>query len=154
MDEINQIIILGDLLYYGSIHHFKSDENITRISNLLNTYAHNIIAVRGNNDDKKNDNYFDFDIIDNYQTIEVDSKVWYLTHGHCNHTLPFLEDNTILLSGHSHMSELRDVYINPGSLSLPRGGTCRSYILYENNKFTLYDLEQEMIVDQIKLKEQ
>ena len=37
------------------------------------------------------------------------------------------------------------IYINVGSISLPRDNSPYSYCIYENNKFTLYDIEGNII---------
>ena len=36
-------------------------------------------------------------------------------------------------------------YINPGSISLPRDNTEGSYIIYEDDKFYLYDIDNNLL---------
>ena len=42
-------------------------------------------------------------------------------------------------------------YINPGSVSIPKGGTTNSFIMYENREFSLRDLETCDEIDNIVL---
>ena len=42
------------------------------------------------------------------------------------------------------------IYINVGSISLPRDNNKPTYMIYENKKFTIYDIEDK-IIDSIEL---
>ena len=74
---------------------------------------------------------------------QVGDRLIYLHHGHKE--LPPLVKGTIVISGHTHIpvAEKRDgmIFINPGSVSLPKGGYPASYCLLEDNTFTIYELE-------------
>ena len=67
--KIDHLVLLGDLGYYNE-----------QVFNLLNLFKDIIISVKGNNDffndsiKFKNDDY--------YQTISIDNKTWFITHGH------------------------------------------------------------------------
>ena len=37
------------------------------------------------------------------------------------------------------------IYINVGSISLPRDGNKPTYTIYENKKFTIYDIDGNVI---------
>ena len=51
----------------------------------------------------------------------------------------------MLLCGHTHVPACNEyddfTYINPGSVTLPKGGSERSYIVFEDGKFTFKTLE-------------
>jgi predicted phosphodiesterase len=56
-----------------------------------------------------------------------------------------LKKGDILLHGHTHVPvavEFGDgnVYINPGSVSIPKENSPKSYILYENRSFSFCEL--------------
>jgi predicted phosphodiesterase len=60
--------------------------------------------------------------------------------------LPPLGEGDILLHGHTHVPAVEPFgkgnwYINPGSVSLPKEGSPKSYLLWEGRTFTFYDLE-------------
>ena len=81
----------------------------------------------------------------------------FATHGHVyspGNPPPFVEFD-VLLNGHTHISALDNMrdyyYINPGSVSIPKGGTTNSFIIYENREFSLRDLETCDEIDNIVL---
>ena len=60
-----------------------------------------------------------------------------------------MKKGDILLNGHTHLQALEDMgdylYINPGSISLPKGDDVNSYMIYEDGIFTIRDLEGRSI---------
>ncbi|MBR4262817.1 MAG: phosphodiesterase [Bacilli bacterium] len=141
-EKCNFIFCLGDLFSPG----WDSEE----VEDLLNSKASNIICMKGNNDTYIYGRLY-FNLVDGYLKQNVDNHNFYLTHGHrYNRDIhPFLNDGDILVYGHTHrgmlLKENNKYYINPGSLSLPRDGTDGSYIIYENNRFNLYDIDNNLI---------
>ncbi len=102
-----------------------------------------LFQVRGNND-------YD-SMYPSERTITLAGKRIYMTHGHRQRvyygtdTLYYTaaqEQADIALFGHTHMPYLENeggiIIMNPGSISLPRGGNERSFafITIENNKIT------------------
>ncbi len=102
-----------------------------------------LFQVRGNND-------YD-SMYPSERTITIAGKRIYMTHGHRQRvyygtdTLYYTaaqEQADIALFGHTHMPYLENeggiIIMNPGSISLPRGGNERSFafITIENNKIT------------------
>ena len=46
-------------------------------------------------------------------------------------------------------------YVNPGSISLPKGLYDKSYAIYENNKITIYEIDGKKIMEEkIKVEEE
>lgn len=109
-----------------------------------------VIAVKGNTD-------FDCEA-DIEKVISIGKKRIFLTHGHA-YNVKFtldrlyykaLETNSdIVIFGHSHMQTLvneKDItFLNPGSVSRPRGGKKPSYaiidVIQERFEIKLYDLD-------------
>ncbi|MBQ7618086.1 MAG: metallophosphoesterase family protein, partial [Desulfovibrio sp.] len=56
----------------------------------------------------------------------------------------------VFLHGHTHIPRGETVqgfhFWNPGSLSLPKGGSTRSYAIYENGSFTVYTMNDEVVL--------
>ena len=132
--NFDYLILLGDLGYYNN-----------QVFDLLNIFKDKIISVKGNNDI-----YNDLTQFDNtklYQTINIDNKTWFLTHGHIYNEYTDT-DYDIYLQGHTHIPrvEKKDnkIYLNPGSIGLPRNGV-KTYIYYEDNTFYLENLDKEVI---------
>ena len=60
----------------------------------------------------------------------------------------------ILIHGHTHLLKAEKVgdvtVLNPGSVSIPKGGNPHTYAVLEDNLFTIYSLEGD-VVKQIQL---
>lgn len=73
----------------------------------------------------------------------------FLTHGHLynENNLPPLKKGDILLHGHTHVIGCTVhsdyIYMNPGSVSIPKGGSERGYLTYENGVFLFKNLAGE-----------
>ena len=69
--------------------------------------------------------------------------------------LPPLKQGDILLCGHTHIPRCTDhgayVYMNPGSVSIPKEGSAHSYMVYENGVFTWKDLAGKPYMESIML---
>ena len=149
-EKFDHIIILGDILNKTMGSGWLNEEEALAICDLLNSFKAKIIAVRGNCDTDFDMQYLDFELSE-YKIIKINERKWYLSHGHQNHILPTIKNNDILLNGHSHIFELSKNFINPGSLFLPRSDTTNSYIIYENNKFCLYELNNHSLIEELDL---
>ena len=85
----------------------------------------------------------DFPVLSDSALLLVDSLTIYATHGH--HEFPSLEEGNVIISGHTHIpvDYVKDGirYINPGSVSIPKENSEKSYIVYENREFVFYSLD-------------
>ena len=90
----------------------------------------------------------------------VIGKTFYATHGHVFNQdhLPPMQDGDILVHGHTHLPKAEKVetecgtitVLNPGSVSIPKGGNPNTYAILENGVFTIYSLDGE-VVKELKL---
>ena len=59
------------------------------------------------------------------------------------------EDFEIMIYGHIHQGFIEKkgefIFANPGSISLPKGGTEHSYIILENNEIILKNVEGKIL---------
>lgn len=140
-ENCKRLIILGDLLSPGG--------DCEEVKSILNNFKFSLLCMKGNND-----GYIfselDFNVIDDYLNIKLDNNNVFITHGHrYNRSNIKMSENDILIQGHTHMSfmykENNKYFLNPGSISLPRDNTNGSYIIYEDNKFYLYDIEENLL---------
>jgi putative phosphoesterase len=97
----------------------------------------------------------EFPIMADYSTLfleELGGRMIYLTHGHHfnEDTLPPMKKGDILINGHTHMPVAKEengfVFLNPGSVSIPKGGWPNSYILYKDRTFTVFDFEDNTLM--------
>ena len=156
-EKIDKLVVLGDLYYAGAIY-FQNDEagNID-VKTILTKYADKLICLKGNCDTEVDIKTSDFLVCSNLALICVDGLDIYLTHGNeynIEKNRKFNNRKGILVYGHEHIPYIKQdkdmVYINVGSISLPRENNKPTYMIYEDRKFTIYDIE-ENIFDMIEI---
>ena len=142
-----RLVLLGDILYHGPRNDLPKGYAPKRVIELLNPLAGNILAVRGNCDTEVDQMVLAFPILADYAYLSFDGLRIFATHGHKFNlqSLPPLAKGDILLHGHTHIPVAEkfgddNVYINPGSLSIPKENSTKSYILYEDRTFSFTEL--------------
>ncbi len=149
----DKLLLLGDLLYHGPRNDFPDGYEPRKVFDMLNRYADKIIAIRGNCDSEVDQMVLDFPIMADYALITDEDKTLFATHGHLfnEQTLPPMTEKTALLNGHFHTPKCeklaKGLYVNCGSVSLPKTDTPHSYIVYEQGEFIWKDLETGGIFD-------
>ncbi len=143
----DKIVLLGDILYHGPRNPLPKDYDPQKVFNILNTLKEKIICVRGNCDSEVDQMVLDFPIMSDYNIINVDGINLFLTHGHIynKQNMPNIDDKDVLIHGHTHINTIekleKGMYINPGSISMPKEGQENSYMIYNNKKFVIKNLE-------------
>lgn len=143
----DRIILLGDLLYHGPRNALPEGYDPKEVITLLNGWKDRILCVRGNCDAEVDQMVLDFPIMADYALLTAGECVIFATHGHRYNTghLPPLENVNILLHGHTHVPACREldgyVYLNPGSVSLPKEGSRHSYMTFDGERFDWKDLD-------------
>ena len=108
---------------------------------MLNPLKDKLLCVRGNCDTEVDQMVLDFPVLADYAVIPVGDKLIYATHGHNynENKLPPLCKGDILLNGHTHIPKCTDhgeyIYMNPGSVSIPKEKSFHSYMTLEDGKF-------------------
>lgn len=134
-DELgyDKIVLLGDLLYHGPRNGVPDFYDPVKVAAILNSRAGEIIAVRGNCDAEVDQMMVEFPIMEEYQVLDADGRKFFLTHGHHwnEFKIPPVGIADTLVHGHTHIPELKTLecgmtIFNPGSVSLPKGGSARS----------------------------
>lgn len=151
-EKADKILILGDLLYHGPRNDLPATYAPKKVIELLNSNKNMILSVRGNCDTEVDQMVLEFPILADYAFLELDGLSVFATHGHHHNTAtpPPLKPGDILLHGHTHVLKIEEfgdgnVYINPGSISLPKENNPRTYAVYESRKFTIKDLSKSVI---------
>ena len=90
----------------------------------------------------------DFPVLADYCILPAGEKLIYATHGHIYNlkNLPPLAGGDILLHGHTHVPAWTEfgqgnVYLNPGSLSIPKENSPHSYMTLEDGVFHWKDVD-------------
>lgn len=152
-NSYDKILILGDELYHGPRNPLPKEYNPKEAAELLNRYKNKIIAVRGNCDSEVDQMVLDFPITADYNMILWENKKIFMTHGHIyniDNSLP-LENGDILIYGHFHIPMIQrkegKIFLNPGSISLPKGESLNSFGVFENGNFYIKDMEENILME-------
>lgn len=146
----DRLLLLGDLLYHGPRNDLPRDYAPKKVIAMLNELKDKILCVRGNCEAEVDQMVLDFPVLAEYCIIYDGGRMIFATHGHVFNkaSLPALQKGDILLHGHTHVpvcEELENgaVYINPGSVSIPKEESQHSYIILENSRFAWKNLDGE-----------
>ena len=121
-ERAERMLLLGDL----------TDGN-QKVADMLNVIKDSLLCVRGNCDYESDQRMLDFPIMEDYLFLLAGEKVIFATHGHkYGRNNPPKAD--IILQGHTHTPSCVKldggiIYANPGSVSFPRNGSTRGYIM-------------------------
>lgn len=127
------LILPGDLLSHGPRNGLFDGYDAAGCVPLLNAWADKTVAVRGNCDSEVDQMLLSFPLMGDSAQVVVDRQRFFITHGHrlFGAELPSLPPGTIVVSGHTHLPEIRQekglTFFNPGSVSLPKGGHPATY---------------------------
>lgn len=146
----DRLLLLGDLLYHGPRNDLPEGYAPKEVMPLLNGMKSKLLCVRGNCDAEVDQMVLNFPILADYAVLPVGQRLVYATHGHVHNlkNLPPLAPGDILLHGHTHIPAWTEfgeenLYLNPGSLSIPKDGSAHSYMTLEGETFCWKTLEGE-----------
>ncbi len=157
-EKTDRLLLLGDVLYHGPRNDLPLDYAPKAVIGMLNELADRIICVRGNCDGEVDDMVLDFPVLADYAIVSdasLKQNIIFATHGHHfnSQNLPKLKSGDILLHGHTHIPCFESVnglwVVNPGSVSIPKNGSENSYMIFENGRFELKDLDGNTISEYI-----
>lgn len=150
IENPDKIILLGDLYYHGPRNPLTKDYNPQEVAKTLNSLKDKIIAVRGNCDAEVDQMISEFKIQENYISLNLNGKKFIFTHGHKFNidSLPD-EEFDVLVYGHFHTGFIKEkdgkIFVNSGSISLPKNNTKNSYLIIDDNNIYLEDIEGNVI---------
>ena len=151
-EKPDKIILLGDLFYHGFTKEYEY--SLEDQAKIYNKYKDIIVGIRGNCDTSLDEELLEFPL-NQYVRMVINDKYYFFTHGHIYNmtNVPAMCD--VLVYGHYHTGFIRNreniYYINPGSLSLPRGGTVNSYLVIIDNQVVLKNIRGE-VIEEVTIK--
>jgi len=149
-ERADRLLLLGDLLYHGPRNDLPEGYDPREVPPLLNAYRSRILCVRGNCDAEVDRMLFEFPVHADYTVLPVEERLIFATHGHIwsPDAPPPLQPDDVLLCGHTHipLCEQRGglLCLNPGSVSIPKGGSARGYMLLEGRQLSWHTLDGEV----------
>ncbi|MDO4632606.1 MAG: phosphodiesterase [Eubacteriales bacterium] len=145
-----RMFLLGDLLYHGPRNDLPEGYAPKQVITMLNEHKNAICTVRGNCDCEVDQMVLEFPILADYALLDLGKARMYATHGHVfneNHLPPLLAGD-ILIHGHTHLYEAKKVsditILNPGSVSLPKGGNPHTYAILDEDVFQIKTFSGEI----------
>ena len=156
--KADRLLLLGDLLYHGPRNDLPKEYAPKQVIPLLNGMKQQLLCVRGNCDAEVDQMVLEFPVMADYCVLPVGQRLVYATHGHIynlNH-LPPLAAGDVLLHGHTHVPAWKpfgneNIYLNPGSLSIPKENSPHSYMTLEDGHLEWIDIETGMAYHELTL---
>ena len=169
----DKILILGDILYHGPRNPLPQGHNPKGVIEILNSYSDKIFCCRGNCDAEVDQMVLNFQVLSDFVHLFDNGLDIFCSHGHIYAPLlhdgkkpagcetasksPNLQNPSVFFYGHTHVSVLEKnqagiTVCNPGSISLPKGGTEAGFAVLEtknhenlNHKISLFNMEGQVI---------
>ena len=146
-EAASKLLLLGDVLYHGPRNDLPRDYAPKQVIEMLNGIKEKLLCVRGNCDTEVDQMVLDFPVLADYAILAVGERMIYATHGHVynEQKLPPLQKGDVLLHGHTHVPKCVEheeyLYINPGSVSIPKENSPHSYLILEDGQLTWKSLD-------------
>ena len=154
----DRLFLLGDLLYHGPRNDLPREYAPKEDIPLLNGKKEKLLCVRGNCDAEVDQMVLGFPVLADYAVLPVGQRLIYATHGHIYHVknLPPLAPGDVLLHGHTHVPAWTEfgqgnLYLNPGSVSIPKENSPHSYMTLEENTMQWKELESSAVFHELTL---
>ena len=126
-ERADRLLLLGDLLYHGPRNDLPEGYAPKEVIPLLNGLKPALLCVRGNCDAEVDQMVLDFPILADYAVLPVGRRLVYATH----------------IPAWTEFGE-GNLYLNPGSVSIPKEGSAHSYMTLEGETFLWKTLEGEV----------
>ena len=142
-----KLMLLGDVLYHGPRNDLPRDYAPKEVIAMLNAIKEKLLCVRGNCDTEVDQMVLDFPVLADYAILVAGERMIYATHGHVynENKLPPLQKGDVLMHGHTHVPKCVEhedyLYINPGSVSIPKENSAHSYLILEDANLTWKSLD-------------
>lgn len=149
----SKLMLLGDVLYHGPRNDLPRDYAPKQVIEMLNAIKEKLLCVRGNCDTEVDQMVLAFPVLADYAILCEGERMIYATHGHVYNEgkLPPLQKGDVLLHGHTHVPKCVEhenyLYVNPGSVSIPKENSPHSYLILEDGKLTWKSLDGEAYME-------
>ena len=142
-ERAEKLILLGDLLYHGARNPLPREYSTTECARILNSMKQKILCVKGNCDSEVDALVLEFPIDAAFCILPWEDRTIVLAHGH--NPPPCLAKGDVYLNGHFHVPAFEErenyIYVNCGSVSIPKDGSPHSCLVLDGRKLLWKDLE-------------
>ncbi|MBQ6876836.1 MAG: phosphodiesterase [Oscillospiraceae bacterium] len=146
-EHADKMLLLGDILYHGPRNDLPEGYAPKEVISMLNGVKEYILCVRGNCDTEVDQMVLEFPVLNEQIMLCMDGTEMLAVHGH--KPFPAVKRGTVILSGHTHIPKLEEtngvIYMNPGSVSIPKENSAHGYMVFEHGEFFWKDLSGNII---------
>ena len=148
-ENVDYLVVLGDLYYHGPRNELSYEYDPMRVSELLSTFKNNMYVVKGNCDAEVDEMISDFILYDSL-VLDINDKKVFCSHGHKYNIDSFPKQVfDVMFYGHLHVGFIKEkdgaIFVNPGSISLPKGDSVNSYAIMDSKGIYLKDLDGNVL---------
>lgn len=146
-EQADRLLLLGDILYHGPRNPLPEGHDPKRCVELLNRVKDVTISVRGNCDASVDQMVLKFPMMSDYILLDMGNQLVFATHGDVwtENNPPDMAKEGILLTGHTHISACSEhedfLYVNPGSVSLPKDEGHQGYLLMNAKEIIFKEMD-------------
>ena len=146
---VEHLILLGDIYNHGPRNPLPEGYDPIRVADILNGITDRLTVLKGNCDSEVDTMISRFEFVAEMTLLQNNKKI-FLQHGDRFHRdcLPKNCGNA-LIYGHFHTGFIEKTngitIANPGSVSLPKNNTPRSYLILENGELILKDMQGHIL---------
>ena len=148
-EKADKLILLGDIYNHGPRNPLPEGYAPLKVAENLNAIKEQMLVIKGNCDSQVDTMISNFDFIEEVVLVSGGKSVL-CTHGHV-----YNKDNKpktkfdAVVYGHFHTGFIEKidgvVFANAGSMSLPKNDTPNSYLILDEGKLFLKDLDKNII---------
>lgn len=143
-EQIDKMIILGDIFN----NYYELNAASKEISSMLWEIPSKLAITKGNCDNSFDQTLLPVNFLDHFQMV-LGTKRIYFHHGHLR-TL-YSDSINVYCQGHTHVAKIQEtdgiIYMNPGSISMPRDYTCGTFLVMNESVITIFDLNFNVIYE-------
>ncbi len=155
-EKAEKILLLGDILYHGPRNDLPEGYAPKKVIDLMNSISDKLICVRGNCEAEVDQMVLNFPCMSDTAAVYDGERgvTLYMSHGHIYNPdrLPNMPSGSAFLYGHTHLYSIERrggvLCLNPGSVSLPKGGNPKTYATYENGTFEIKTFNGKLLASE------
>jgi uncharacterized protein len=159
-EHCDMILCAGDVLYHGPRNPILEGYNPQALAQKISENKIPMLIARGNCDAEVDIMVLNLPMISEYVVYEKDNIRFIVTHGHNLNEDKLKEIGkiykaNIVITGHTHIRKCEihqdTLYINPGSISVPKGDGIPSIAVFENGVVKFINSENGEIIEEKKI---
>lgn len=160
LKDCHMILCAGDILYHGPRNPILDGYDPQGLAEEISRNEIPMLIARGNCDAEVDLMVLKLPVFTPAVVYEVDDIRFMIMHGHESSKEKLMEIAKIyrvdiMVTGHTHIRsrEVFDntVFINPGSIGVPKGDEIPSAVIYENGTIKFINIDNDEIIEEYRI---